>query len=250
MTSSHSNTSMRVMPREMRLMSERIFSLTSLPKGFFLTVGDFPMYSQKLGLGGFALFEERFESFKSADPARISITAENGNRVSLDAAGEHAWFVVPTAIDLLGELARHFGSAELTVANAADSAELAIAASLGGRTGLQITVAGNVLKAAPAAVTGDVRKDDPLLWSLLENGADIEADLWWRIYHLAKQALATDSVVSRRHAGPMIINEDGTIIGRKDNDDETDVSFLASRLSEREQAQPEKAQPQKESARS
>ncbi|MBP1843990.1 hypothetical protein J2046_002248 [Rhizobium petrolearium] len=234
MTSSHSNVSMRVMPREMRLMSERIFSLSSLPKGFFLTVGDFPMYSQKLGLGGFALFEERFESFKSADPARISITSEDGNRLKLDAAGEHAWFVLPAVIDLLGELTARFGSAELTAVNVADAEELATAASFGGRTGLTITVSGNVLNAAPATVTGDVRKDDPLLWALLEDGVLVEADLWWRIYHLAKQALATDSVVSRRHAGPMIINEDGTIIGRKDNDDETDVSFLASRLSERE----------------
>lgn len=234
MTSSHSNTSMRVMPREMRLMSERIFSLSSLPKGFFLMVGDFPMYSQKLGLGGFALFEERFESFKSADPARISITSEDGNRLKLDAAGEHAWFVLPTAIDLLGELVGRFGSAELTAVNVADAEELAIAAGFGGRTGLSITVSDNVLKAVPADITGDVRKDDPLLWSLFEDGVQVEADLWWRIYHLAKQALATDSVVSRRHAGPMIINEDGTIIGRKDNDDETDVSFLASRLSERE----------------
>ncbi|MEQ1406664.1 hypothetical protein ABK249_17170 [Neorhizobium sp. Rsf11] len=234
MTSSHSNISMRAMPREMRLMSERIFSLSSLPKGFFLTVGDFPMYSQKLGLGGFALLEERFESFKSADPARISITSEDGNRLKLDAAGEHAWFVLPAAIDLLGELTARFGSAELTAVNVADAEELATAASFGGRTGLTITVSGNVLNAAPATVTGDVRKDDPLLWALLEDGVLVEADLWWRIYHLAKQALATDSVVSRRHAGPMIINEDGTIIGRKDNDDETDVSFLASRLSERE----------------
>uniref|UniRef100_UPI003101B147 hypothetical protein n=1 Tax=Neorhizobium sp. EC2-8 TaxID=3129230 RepID=UPI003101B147 len=106
-------------------------------------------------------------------------------------------------------------------------------------------MSGNLLKAVPAAVTGDVRTDDSLLWSLLENGAEIEADLWWRIYHLAKQALATDSIVSRRHAGPMIVNEDGTVIGRKDNDDETDVSFLSSRLSERE-----KTERQKESARS
>ncbi|MFB9949199.1 hypothetical protein ACFFP0_10090 [Rhizobium puerariae] len=234
MTFSQSDISMRVMPREMRLMSERIFSLSSLPKGFFLVVGDFPMYSQKLGLGGFRLFEERSESFRSADPARISISAEEGNRITLDAAGEHAWFVLPAALDLLGELTAPFGSAELTAVNTADAEELAIAASFGGRTGLSVTVSGNVLKAVPAPVSGDVRKDDPLLRALLENGVQVEVELWWRIYHLAKQALATDSVVSRRHAGPMIINEDGTIIGRKDNDDETDVTFLSSRLSERE----------------
>lgn len=234
MINSTSNTPMRVMPREMRLMSERILSLSSLPKGFFLVVGDFPMYSQKLGLGGFGLFEQRFESFRSAAPGRISIASEETNSLTLDAAGEHAWFVLPSAMDLLGELAARFGSAELTVVNVTDAAELAIAASFGGRSGLAISVSGNVLKATPAPVTGDVRQDDPLLWSVLEDGVEIASDLWWRIYHLAKQALATDSIVSRRHAGPMIINEDGTIIGRKDNDDETDVSFLSSKLSERE----------------
>ncbi|WP_255741982.1 hypothetical protein [Neorhizobium galegae] len=233
MTSSHSSPSMRVMPREMRLMSERILSLSSLPKGFFLTVGDIPMYSQKLGLGGFKLFEQRFESFKSAAPARIAIASEAGNRMTLDACGEHAWFVLSTAIDLLGELTARSGSTELTIVGATDPEELAIAARFGGRSGLSISVFGNVLKAVAAAVTGDVQKDDPLLWSLLENGAEIESDLWWRIYHLAKQALATDSIVSRRHAGPMIVNEDGTVIGRKDNDDETDVSFLSSSISER-----------------
>jgi len=227
------NATMRVMPREMRLMSERILSLSSLPKGFFLTVGDLPMYSQKLGLGGFRLFEERFESFRSADPSRISITAEEGNRVVIDAAGEHAWFVLPAAIDLLGELTSRFGSGELTIAGAVDAAEFAIAADFGGRSGLSMTVADNVLTAVPAQVTGDVSKDDPLLWSVLQDGVEIDADLWWRIYHLAKQALATDSVVSRRHAGPMIVNEDGTVIGRRDNDDETDVSFLSSNISER-----------------
>lgn len=234
MTSSYTQDILRIMPREMRLMSERILSLSSLPKGFFLSVGDFPMYSQRLGLGGFSLLEERFESFKSADPARIAITAEEGNRLTLDADGQHAWFVVPTAIDLLGELVVRFGSAELSAVNAVDPRELAIATSLAGRSGLVVTVDGNVLTAVPAIVTSDVRKDDPLLWSLLEEGVEIGADLWWRIYHLAKQALATDSVVSRRHAGPMIVNEDGTVIGRKDNDDDTDVTFLAARISERE----------------
>ena len=233
MTDFNSKTTMRVMPREMRLMSERIFSLSSLPKGFFLSIGDFPMYSQKLSLGGFQLFEERFESFKLADPARITIAVEDENRITLDAAGEHAWFVVPTAIDLIGELVARFGSAELTALNVRDEAELAIAASFGGRSGLAVTVSGNVLKAMPAQVTGEVNRDDPLLWSLLQNGVEVETDLWWRIYHLAKQALATDSVVSRRHAGPLIVNVDGTVFGRMDNDDETDVSFLSSNISER-----------------
>lgn len=239
MTQSHyqshsdTNATMRVMPREIRLMAERILSLTSLPKGFFLTVGDMPMYSQKLRLGGLSLFEQRFESFCAADPARIAIAVESGERMVIDAAGQHAWFVIPSVIDLLGELVNRFGMAEITVAGANDPDELLLAASLGGRCGLAISVSGNVLTAVPATVTGEVGKDDPVLWALLQDGADVPVDLWWRIYHLAKKALATDSIVSRRHAGPMIVNEDGTIIGRKDNDDETDVTFLSSNISER-----------------
>jgi hypothetical protein len=67
-----------------------------------------------------------------------------------------------------------------------------------------------------------------LLWDLLQQGAPIEAELWWRIYHLAQKALTPDSVVSRRHAGPLIVNDDGTVVGRKDTDDETDINFLTS----------------------
>jgi len=37
---------LQVMPREMRMMSERILSLTALPKGFALMVCDVAMYSQ------------------------------------------------------------------------------------------------------------------------------------------------------------------------------------------------------------
>jgi hypothetical protein len=233
MSVSSSSATLRVMPREMRLMSERIFSLSSLPKGFFLSIVDLPMYSQKCGLGGFALLERRFGGFKLADPTRIEIVREEANHITLSAHGEHAWFVLPTAIDLLGELTARHGFAELTVQNGTDADELAVAANYGRRSGLTVTVRGDVLRAEPAPITGDLPLDDPMLWSLLDKGVEIECDLWWRIYHLAKQALATDSVVSRRHAGPMIVNEDGTVIGRKDNDDETDVSFLSSNLSER-----------------
>jgi hypothetical protein len=72
------------------------------------------------------------------------------------------------------------------------------------------------------------KADDPLLRELQQDGVLIEAELWWRIYHLAQRALTPDSVVSRRHAGPLIVNDDGTVIGRKDNDDETDIGFLIS----------------------
>jgi hypothetical protein len=224
-----SMTTLRIMPREMRLMSERILSLTGLPKGFFLAVQDFVMVSQKLGLGGFAMLETGFEVLCAARPSSISVITEEGGTLELDAAGQHAWIVVPTLLDLLGELVAAHGEARITVRNAFEPTELKIAEALGGRTGLAVTVEeSGAVTAKPKPLTGKVAEDDPVLWDLLCNGTPIDADLWWSVYAHAKKALAADTVVSRRHAGPMIVNEDGSVTGRKDNDDDTDVSFLAA----------------------
>ncbi len=231
-----SMTTLRIMPREMRLMSERILSLMALPKGFFLAMQDFVMLSQKVGLGGFAALEERFDLLADAKPEAITITAENGSALVLDAGNQHGWVVVPSLLDLLGELTAKHGEARITVRNAVEPAEVKIAEALGGRTGLSVTVEeGGVVTAKPQPLTGRVAEDDPVLWDLLCNGTPIEADLWWRVYHHAKKALAADTVVSRRHAGPMIVNEDGSVTGRKDNDDDTDVSFLAAPASQQTQ---------------
>jgi hypothetical protein len=221
---------LRAMPREMRMMSERILSMTGLPKGVFLALQDVPMYSQKLGLGGFALLEKRFDDLGEARPEKTCVTAEEAGWLRLDGKGQHAWLVLPVAIDLLGELVARFGNAEMVVAHSLDPEEFELAEAFAQRNGLSVTVTliGQEvsLKASPRPLSGDVRRDDPLLWLLLTEGQPIRADLWWRIYHLAKKALAADSVISRRHAGPMIVNQDGSVIGRKDNDDETDVSLL------------------------
>ncbi|MFC4171394.1 hypothetical protein ACFOYU_04890 [Microvirga sp. GCM10011540] len=222
---------LRVMPREMRMMTERIFSLTGLPKAFFLAMQDIVMYSQKLGLGGFALLDERFEQLKQADPARIEILSEQNSRLELDAGGQHAWFVAYSLVDLLGELAQRLDTVHIIVRNVLDPDELQVAVPLAARCGLRASLTADeepLLVASLHPLFGELRRDEPLLWELLQSGAQIDAELWWRIYHLAQKALTPDSVVSRRHAGPLIVNDDGSVIGRRDNDDETDISFLTS----------------------
>lgn len=231
---------LRLMPREMRMMTERVFSLSGQPKGFFLMVQDVVMYSQKLGQGGFALLERRSPDLKKADPSRVSILSEAGDKLTLDCAQQHAWFVLPTVVDLLGELAHRHGRAEVTVTNAVDPGELKVVEAMAARNGLDVSFAGGAqptLTARVKAMTGDLRADEPLLWDLLENGLMLDSELWWRVYSLAQTALAPDSVVSRRHAGPIIVNDDGSIIGRKDSDDETDVSFLISPLDKKTKAE-------------
>lgn len=208
---------LRVMPREMRLMSERILSLTALPKGFALMIGDVVMLSQALGLGGFALLEQRLPLLRQADPRALTLEGD-----SLDAGGQQAWIVLASLIDHLGLQLAQGQPARITLRNLSDPAELAVAVPLGARVGLAVTLDGLLARATPRAT-----REDPVLHRLLHEGCQIEPALWWRIYDCAQTALTPDSVVSRRHAGPVIVTEDGRVIGRSDNDDDTDVGFLA-----------------------
>ena len=61
--------------------------------------------------------------------------------------------------------------------------------------------------------------------AIRRNGVRVEAALWWTLYHRSADALAPDSYLSRRHAGPIIVEADGKVIGRQD-EDETDFSLL------------------------
>ncbi|MEQ3624768.1 MAG: hypothetical protein ABNH26_05605 [Celeribacter sp.] len=212
-------TTLRVMPREMRLMSERVLSLTALPKGFALMVGDMVMYSQAMGLGGFALLLDRMESLSAADPARLTLI--DGATPVLDAQGEHGWFVVPSLMDLLEDQLLRGPTATLEIVNVTDAEELRVATGLGQRRGLKIAFEGTRATATRDAVA------DPVLDTVMAHGCDIPADFWWTLYHTAQTALTPDSVVSRRHAGVNIVLEDGRIIGRSDNDDDTDARFIS-----------------------
>lgn len=215
-------TTLRVMPREMRMMSERILSLTALPKGFALMITDVVMYSQAMGLGGFPLLETRLPDLLSADPAALSLTGAVGAEMTLNAGGQHGWIVVPSVLDLLELALKDHDGARIEVKGAMDPAELAIAEGLGLRRGLEIRLTGTVLSARMGTPA------DPVLDRVLADGTRIEAAQWWRIYELAQTALTPDSIVSRRHAGVNIVAEDGTIIGRTDNDDDTDPNFINS----------------------
>ncbi|MCH4813870.1 hypothetical protein MLE19_21340 [Halomonas neptunia] len=211
---------LRIMPREMRMMSERILSLTDLPKGFITMICDTIMYSEAMGLGGFAMLEAQIDALKPSDPARLRLDAHGQ---TLDAGGLHAWTVVPSALDLLGFAVSQGKTARLTIINTLGANELSVAEGLGRRHGLAVLVEATTLTAE-----GLDAPDDPILTRVLQEGCSIAEDQWWRIWALAQTALSPDSVVSRRHAGPVIVADDGQIIGRKDNDDDTDFSLITS----------------------
>lgn len=218
---------LRLMPREMRMMSERIFSLSAMPRGFALTLTDMPMYSEVLGLGGFALLRDRLPAILAADPRAITVAAEEGAELVLDLGGQPAWIGLNAILDLAAELTARHGRARITVVNAADPAELALAPALAGPVGLALApfeargAGASGFDATPAA------PGDPLIDRVNRNGQHIPEALWWEIYEIARGALAPDTAVSRRHAGVIIVNEDGSVTGRHDNDDDSDMGFLA-----------------------
>lgn len=216
---------LRLMPREMRMMSERIFSLSAMPRGFALTLTDVPMLSQHLGLGGFALLQADMAVILGGDPTAVKVAAENGAALVLDLARQPAWVALHAICDLAAELTATHGEARITVANATHPAELAVAVPLASRVGLALsltpTADGARITATPAPAA------DRVLAGVNQTGLLLDPGLWWQIYETARSALAPDTALSRRHAGVQIVNEDGTVIGRTDNDDDADVSFLA-----------------------
>ncbi len=239
-----------LLPREIRLVVERLLLLTQLPFGFIPAVRDAVFYSAIAGRGGMPLLLERLEELKTADPRAIAVQEPEPGRFEVACGGQHAWVALPSLLDLAAEGVATHGSAMVTVTDVQDPEELLAAAALGRRQNILAFcavgpaevaapcadgVAPGLLRGARAAATifaapardaAAPGQADPLLARALREGLAVEADLWWRAHHLSNMALAADTVESRRHAGPVIVLPDGTVVGRKDNDDDTDFSLL------------------------
>jgi hypothetical protein len=235
-----------LLPREIRLVVERLLLLTGLPFGFIPAVRDAVFYSAIAGHGGLALLLERLDILRTADPRALRVAEPEPGRFEVDCGGQQAWVALPSLLDLAAEGVALHGSAVVTAADLPDPEELLVAAGLGRRQGLLAFGAiGHARIAAPCAeaASGRLRDAraaatlfaapaashaDPLLDRALREGLAVPEDLWWRAHHLSNTALAPDTVESRRHAGPVIMMPDGTLVGRRDNDDDTDVSLLTS----------------------
>jgi hypothetical protein len=237
-----------LLPREIRLVVERLLLLTGLPHGFVPALRDVVLYSAIAGLGGLPLLLDRLEALKGGDPGALQIAEPEPGRFEVAGGGQHAWVALPTLLDLAAEAVERHGSAVITVTDVQDPQELLAAAALGRRQGVLAfgaigaadvaapcadTAAPGWLRGARAAATlfaAPMRKPapavDPLLSRALREGLAVPAELWWRAHHLSNTALAPDSTESRRHAGPIIVMPDGRVVGRKDNDDDTDFSLL------------------------
>ncbi|MFT4001162.1 MAG: hypothetical protein QM684_13050 [Rhizobium sp.] len=212
--------SMTVSLREMRMVFERLLQVTRIESGLVPSLRDCALYSAALGLGGFARLPATLDTLGKADPHALSIDG-----LTIDCGHQHAWLAADAIIDVATESLRTGGEGIVTVHNAADIGELRVVEALAQRFGLKATVRIDAAAATIAVAPATNPMEIALLDTIRRDGVAVDAAHWWTLYHRSAEALAPDSYLSRRHAGPIIVEADGKVIGRQD-EDETDFSLL------------------------
>ncbi|ARP94130.1 hypothetical protein [Bordetella genomosp. 13] len=220
--------------REVRLIVDRILLTLDVPSGLVPSLRDTILASQHLGKAGFLGLhdESRLAALRDSVGRLGQVRCRDEHEVlHLDAAGMHAWLVLPTWCDLLVDAARRRRVLRSRLTNVQEASELAVLAVLAARHGVAVDLSVED-GAAGARVTADtppadsLAQRDPLLWQAIKQGYAVHESAWWPLYHASKRALSPDSVASRRHAGPTLVLDDGTIVGRAPADDDTDIALL------------------------
>jgi hypothetical protein len=230
-----------LLPRELRLVVERILLQTSISAGMVPAVRDVILYSAAAKLGGLPALRADFALLSDANSGAIAVEDLAPGRIAIQGAGQHAWTILPLALDLLTEMVSTGGSGMLTISGASRTEEFATACAMGGRLGLSIFLVTQGACTGPAAaglsqqpaaevtlLAAPGGTEDAMLAHALRDGITAAPALWWDLHHLSNTSLSADTPESRRHAGPVIVLEDGRIVGRSDHDDDTDISMLAS----------------------
>lgn len=216
----------RMSVREARMFIGRILLTCGLPSGAVHGVQECIMLSQSLGLGGFKMLLNDHESLDWGRFGNFTLKEKN----LLDGGGLHAWLALPTIMDLAVDDARRHGSSAWGIENLAAPKELAVATALAKRYGAVAEVSGNMrgtlLTVRNTSRPATPEQWDPLLLEALREGYESDEATWKAMHALGNRALAPDSVVSRRHAGPVVLAEDGSLLGRIPQDDDFDMNML------------------------
>jgi hypothetical protein len=203
--------------RECRMVLERLVLIERLDPGLTPALRDSALFSafHHRGFGHISATIEGLRATSGGTP----ILREHADHLKVDCAGAHAWLVVDALVDLAVDLYRLGRPAVVQAANVAAPEELAVASYLAEAHNLDVRVEGTRLTVAggktPAALD-QIRRD----------GVPVEPATWWALFKRANHALAPDSFESRRHAGPVMVDAHGRIVGRAD-EDETDFNLLA-----------------------
>lgn len=225
MNHASSSNALQVSLRECRLVFERLMQVARVDAGLVPALRDCALFSAAIGSDGFAGLPCHLELLARDETANLRLD-DSGAEPRVDCDGQHAWLVADTLLDLLADEYKRHGKASLVVENVGEEQELRIIPALAERYALRVEIATRdgawALSAHPLPAGGT-----PLLQRIRCEGLSVPSALWWQLFHHANQALAPDSFESRRHAGSIMVNTDGRLVGRPD-EDETDLSLLVA----------------------
>ncbi|MBB3020778.1 hypothetical protein FHR70_003866 [Microvirga lupini] len=221
---------LRVSLRECRMVLERLMHVANLDPGQVASTRESALYSAAMGLGGFANLRYNVEQLKAAKAWAVTLETDEQS-MKLDCAGQHAWIVAPLLADLLVDAYRRRKIGRIEVVDLTARDEIPVVEAFLQRQGFTGVI---TLGPGPDELLISIQplsseKDRNVVDEIRRNGLLVQDALWWELFQLSNEALAPDSFESRRHAGAIIVEADGRVIGRQDEDD-TDLSLLAERM--------------------
>jgi hypothetical protein len=210
--------------RETRMIVERILLTTGLPEGAVPAITNCVLYSQATGLGGLSELQRAIPQLTSSRMDAMALTEGRDGAWVLDGGGLHAWIVANDALDLAIAGRRRGGRVALTLCNVDRIDELRVIAGLAERHRARVGVEKSGDRVVISVIADRLSGIDPVMDAALRRGFVVPHTLWRQLYDRSGAALTPDSIESRRHAGPVMVDAQGRVHGR--DDDDTDFELL------------------------
>ncbi|MGW4798035.1 hypothetical protein ACWEPC_37015 [Nonomuraea sp. NPDC004297] len=200
--------------RETRVLTERLLLLLDVPKGAVPAIRDLVVQAEALELGGLAFLD-------TATPWHPpTLVTEQAGHAVVEGHGTPAPYLAPTLLDLGVALLREHGRAEIEVRGTRVPHLLLVLphAATPYHVHAEVTCGNGPprISLTESATT----KTPAHLTRALHEGIDVDAALWWRLYHRSNDALTEDTPLSRRHAGATL---DPSV-----TDPDTDVDYAGA----------------------
>lgn len=201
---------LRVQPRELKLVCERLMMVLGVPAGAWTPARDALLASVASGLPVLPRLADLVAA-RSHDSAGALSTAWRSPTVVTEESGEivvEAHGVSALLVGhVLANLAAAHPDARIVVRSLLDADLVTGLTPLLARLGREL----HVQPASPGSdgvtvlTTGALEGRANDLLGRLADGVDVSAQLWWNLYYPSNLALSLDTPVSRRHTGASLL---------------------------------------------
>ncbi len=208
--------------REARIVIDRLLQWKGFPAGRRPALTEAGLYSASLGLSGFELLLDNIDSLKIGIERRSAIY-DDATDLCLDAQGKHTWAVAEEVSDLLTEMDRRQGEGCVTVMNLAAPEELAVVGPLIQKHGLDVNIETSRSGTAVARLVVPSAPRESEILRICHHGIPTDRELWFELFDTSNAAQAPDTKLSRMHTGPVVLAEDGTLVGSENSEEDHDM---------------------------